>query len=166
MVLARSCALTAVSTCLAAGRRRKEQTVRQQWRAWGYEATAKQGPQRQTLQVEDCFAPLLGWVLSGWQGTHLAMALEATTLGTRFVVLAISVFYRGGASPVAWGLLPAGATQAWRSAWLRLLRRLWRAVPKGCTVLVLADRGWYAPWLFHRLVRLGWHPSVDVPLAA
>lgn len=33
-VLARSCALTAVSHLLAKGLRRKEQTVRQQLRAW------------------------------------------------------------------------------------------------------------------------------------
>jgi hypothetical protein len=34
MVLARSCALSAVSHLLATGMRRKEQTVRQQRRAW------------------------------------------------------------------------------------------------------------------------------------
>src|SRR5919204_5057168 len=36
MVLARSCALTAVSVFLAAWLSRKEQTVRQQWRAFCY----------------------------------------------------------------------------------------------------------------------------------
>lgn len=91
MVLAHSCALTAVSTFLAAGLRRQEQTVRQQLREWCYEASVKQGPKRQALQGEACFAPLLGWVLSWWQGTQLAVALDATTLGARFVVLAISV---------------------------------------------------------------------------
>ena len=35
------------------------------------------------------------------------MALDATTLGTRFAVLAISVVYRGCAIPVAWTILPA-----------------------------------------------------------
>ena len=162
MVLAHSCALTAVSTFLAAGLRRKEQTVRQQLREWCYEASAQQGVKRQALQVEACFAPLLGWVLSGWQGTQLALALDATTLGARFVVLAISVVYRGCAIPVAWVILPAGTKQAWRGAWLRLLRRLHRAVPQGWTVIVLADRGLYAPWLFRRIVRLGWHPFLRI----
>ena len=36
MVLARSCALTAVSQFLATGMRRQEQTVRQQLREWYY----------------------------------------------------------------------------------------------------------------------------------
>jgi hypothetical protein len=34
---------------------------------------------------------LLGWVVSWWQGTQRALAIEATALGARFVVLAVSV---------------------------------------------------------------------------
>ena len=64
MVLARSCALTAVSLCLAQGLDRKANTVRQQLREWCYEAKAKRGKPRQELAVETCFAPLLAWVLS------------------------------------------------------------------------------------------------------
>ena len=46
MVLARSCALTAVATCLAVWLRRQEQTVRQQLREFCDEAEAKRGDQR------------------------------------------------------------------------------------------------------------------------
>jgi hypothetical protein len=162
MVLARSCALTAVSSLLAAGMHRKEQTVRQQLREWYYDVKRKRGAKRQALHVETCFAPLLGWVVSWWQGTQLALALDATTLGQRFVVLAISVVYRGCAIPVAWVMLPAGAKHAWRREWLRRLRRLHRAIPRGWTVIVLADRGLYAPWLFRRITRLGWHPFLRI----
>ena len=91
MVLARSCALTAVSHVLAKGMKRKEQTVRQQLREWYDDVPRKRGAKRQALPVETCFAPLLGWVVSWWQGTPLALAIDATTLGQRFVVLAISV---------------------------------------------------------------------------
>ena len=44
MVLARSCALTAVSAFLATWLGRKEPTVRQQLREFCYEVTAKRGP--------------------------------------------------------------------------------------------------------------------------
>ena len=44
MVLARSCALTAVSAIVAAVEGRKENTIRQRLREWYYEAPAKQGP--------------------------------------------------------------------------------------------------------------------------
>jgi hypothetical protein len=162
MVLARSCTLTTVSSLLAAGMQRPEQTVRQRLREWYYDAARKRGAKRQALRVETCFAPLLGWVVSWWQGTQLALARDATTLGQRFVVLAVSVVYRGCAIPVAWVILPAGAKHAWRREWLRLLRLLRPAIPPGWTVIVLADRGLYAPWLFRRITRLGWHPFLRI----
>ena len=141
MVLARSCALSAVATWLAVWLGRKENTVRQQWREFCYEVPAKRGAQRQALVVERCFAPLLAWVLGWWEGSQLALALDATPLGQRFVVLAISVVYRGGAIPVAWAVLPAGQKPAWRPVWQRLRRRLRAAIPRSKRVIVLADRG-------------------------
>ena len=162
MVLARSCALTAVSAFLAMWLHRKEDTVRQQLREFCYEATAKRGTARQELVVETCFVPLLAWIVDQWEGTQLALALDATTLGTRFTVLAISVVYRGCAIPVAWTVLLATAKHAWRREWLRMLRQVHRAVPRSWTVLVLADRGLYARWLFRRITRLGWHPFLRI----
>jgi hypothetical protein len=162
MVLARSCALTAVSVWLATLLQRQENTVRQQLREWCYDAEAKRGDQRQALVVEDCFVPLLQWILTTWRGTQLALALDATTLGARFTVLAISVVYRGCAIPVAWTILPANQPHAWRGDWLRMLRQLRPAIPQAWTVIVLADRGLYAGWLFRRIVRLGWHPFLRI----
>ncbi len=162
MVLARSCALSAVAGFMAAGLERKENNVRQQLREWCYEARAKRGWQRQELVVESCFAPLLEWVLSWWQGQQLALAVDATALGARFVVLAVSVVYRGCAIPVAWTVLPANQKHAWRGEWLRMLRQLRPAIPATMTVIVLADRGLYARWLFRRIVRLGWHPFLRI----
>jgi hypothetical protein len=162
MVLARSCALSAVSEVLAEGVDRKPNTVRQQLREWCYEAKAKRGGPRQELAVATCFAPLLGWVLSWWEGQQLAFAVDATTLGQRFVVVVISVVYRGCAIPVAWTVLPATEKHAWRGAWLRMLRQVRAAVPRRFFVIVLADRGLYARWLFQRIVRLGWHPVLRI----
>jgi hypothetical protein len=162
MVLARSCALTAVSLFLAEGLERKPNTVRQQLREWCYEAKAKRGKPRQELAVDTCFAPLLGWVLSWWEGKQVAIAIDATTLGQRFVVLVVSVVYRGCAIPIAWTVLPATEQHAWRGEWLRMLRQVRAVVPRRFFVLVLADRGLYARWLFQRLVRLGWHPLLRI----
>jgi len=162
MVLAGSCGRTAVSTVLAAGLGCAENTMRQRLREWCYDADDKCGAKRREVAVESCFAPLLGWVLSWWEGTQLALALDATTLGDRFAVLAVSVVYRGCAIPVAWVVLPGNTPRAWRREWLRLLRRLGPAVPAGWTVIVLADRGLYARWLYRRIVRLGWHPFLRV----
>ncbi len=160
LVVARSCALRAVSTFLGQWLDRTPHTVRQQLREFCDEAGAKRGVHRQEVVVETCFVPLLTWVVSGWEGQQLALALDATTLGQRFVVLALSVLYRGCAILVAWTVLPAGEKHAWRREWLRMLRQVRAAVPRRFFVLVLADRGLYARWLFRRVVRLGWPPLV------
>ena len=72
------------------------------------EAEAKAGEHRAELDLSLCWAPWLAWVLEGWSGTTLALALDATTLGQRFVLLVISVVYRGCAVPILWKVLPAG----------------------------------------------------------
>ena len=162
LVVARSGALSAVSVLLAQWLDRKPNPVRQQLREFCYEAPAKRGGDRREVVVETCFAPLLKWVLSGWEGPQLALAVDATTLGQRFVVVALSVLYRGCAIPVAWTLLPAGQKHAWRREWLRLLRQVRAAIPRRFCVIVLADRGLYARWLCRRIVRLGGHPLLRV----
>src|SRR6266511_4135876 len=96
-------------------------------------------------------------VLALWS-FGIAFTLYASSLGDQFVVLAVCVVYRGCGIPVAWTILPAGKKRGWRREWLRMLRVLRPAIPRAWTVLVLADRGLYARWLFRRIVRLGWHP--------
>jgi hypothetical protein len=164
MVLSRSCALTAVSQWWATSTGQAPGTVRQRLREWCYPIERKRGRQRHAVEVEPCFAALLGWIVGLWSGRQLALALDATTLGDRFVVLAISVVYRGCAIPVAWSVVASGKKQAWRPEWERLLGHLAGVVPADWTVIVLADRGLYARWLFTAIVRLGWHPLLRVNL--
>src|SRR5260370_27879629 len=141
MVLARSCALTAVSAFLATWLGRKEPAVRQQFRQFCYEAAAKRGTDRCALPVEPCFVPLLAWVVNQWEGTQLALALDATTLGTRFTVLALSVGYRGCAIPVAWTVLAATANHAWPREWWRSLLHVRRACPPAPPLIRWPTRG-------------------------
>jgi hypothetical protein len=162
IVFTRSCACPTVAVFLGLVLGRGYHALRQCLREWCYAAADKRGTKRQALDVTTCFAPLLGWVLRLWTGQQLALALDATSLGERFVVLTVSVVYRGCAIPVAWRVLPANRKGAWRREWLRLLRLLRPAVPAHYQVRVLADRGLYARWLFRRIVRLGWHPFLRV----
>ena len=128
MGLARSCALTAVSGFLAPWLGRKENTVRQQWRAFCDEAAAKRGTDRGALRVAPCFLPLLAWGVSWWQGPQVALALlAATTLGTRFPVLVLSVVDRGCALPVVGVVLSATTQPAGRREWVRRRRQGHRA---------------------------------------
>jgi hypothetical protein len=162
MVLARSCALPAVRHVRARGMPRQEQTVRQPRRAWADEVPRTRGATRHARPVETCWAPWLGWVVRWGPGTPWALALAAPPLGPRGVVLALRGVDRGGAIPVAWGILPAGATPAWRREWRRRWRRRPRAIPRDGTGSVVAERGVDAPWRLRRLPRLGWQPCVRI----
>jgi len=165
MVLARSCGLTAVCGYLSQLLGVKFDTQRQRLRELLYEAEQKHGEKRLDLDPEGCFLPLLVWVLSLWEGKRLALALDATTLGDRFTVLAVSILYRGCAIPVAWKILPGNRKGKWRPEWLRLLDRIAPAVPSEMTVVVLADRGLYARWLYRRIAHWGWHPFLRINVA-
>jgi hypothetical protein len=158
MVVAKCCATTAVVIILAPLLKVKENTLRQRLREWYYDAKDKRGEKRVDLNVDSCFPFLLRWILSLWHSNQLALAMDATTLSDRFVVLAISVVYRGCAIPVAWTILLGNQPHAWRGEWLRMLRLIKTDIPGKMTVIVLTDRGMYASWLFRRIRRLGWHP--------
>jgi hypothetical protein len=160
MVLAKSCGITLVCAALALQIGRTEQSLLQRLREWCYGAKDKKGEKRRELEVSACFGPLLQWILAWWPADQprLALALDATTLKKRFTVLCISVVYRGCALPVAWKVVGAEQKGAWEPYWLTLLEKLTDRVPAHWTVIVMSDRGLYAPWLYAKIVALGWHP--------
>lgn len=151
-----------VATFLALLCGQKVATVEQRLYEWLLDAADKTGTQRQELVLTTCQSALLHWLVRLWVGTRLALALDATSLGERFVVLTVSVVYRGSGLPVAWKVLPAGTKGAWREEWLCLLQLLQPVVPPAWTVIVLADRGLYAGWLYREIVRLHWHPFLRI----
>ena len=158
----RSCGRSTVATFLALLLHQKVANIEQRLYEWCLDAPDKAGPKRSALEITTCFVPLLRWIIRLWVGNQIALSVDATSLGERFVVLAVCVVYRGCGIPIAWTILPAGKKQAWRREWLRMLRILRPAIPPTWTVLVLADRGLYARWLFRRIVRLGWHPFLRI----
>ena len=85
-------------------------------------------------------------------------------LGQRFVLLVISVVYRGCAVPIVWKILPAGVKHPWKPEWLALLKALRGRVWSSWTVVVLADRGLYAKWLFKAINCRGGHPMLRVTI--
>jgi hypothetical protein len=160
LVLAQACSTTRVAKRLAKRQHGKREAVRQRLREWYCEAEAKHGTQRQSLDVQSCFGPLLAWIVAWWPASEqrLALALDATDLADRFTVLVISVLYRGCAIPVAWHMLPSKQPGSWQPHWARLLQALAPQVPRGWLVLVLSDRGLYSRRLYRVVRRMRWHP--------
>jgi hypothetical protein len=155
-ILAQSCCQTAVlAALLVLGQR---QAIRDRLRDWLYDGSDKSAPCRTQVEITACFAPLLRWLLSLWQGAELALAVDVTNHHDRLHVLGVSVLYRGSAIPVAWHILPGNQPGAWMPHLCRLLDLLAPAVPPQVTVLVLVDRGLRSPVLWRTVVRHGWHP--------
>jgi hypothetical protein len=162
MILAQRCGLSSVVTALVPVLGVGFHTLRSRLQEFYQPAAAKSGRQRDELDVTTCFAPLLAWILQGWQSLHLALALDATSLGDRFTVLSIGVVYRGQAIPVAWKVLHANVPHPWKPEWIALLRLFSGLVPPGHTVIVMTDRALYARWLYQEIVSLGWHPVMRI----
>jgi hypothetical protein len=168
IVLAQRCGLTQVAVMLAYLLCRRESAVRQHlrdaYRDAAHKSGAKRGDKRRSLDVTSCFAPLLRWVVALMPPNcrRLALAMDATTLGQRFSVLSIHVVIQGCAIPVAWHIVNTTAKGAWRPHWETLFAQLDGAIPADWTVVVAADRGLYAKWLFTTITALGWHPLLRI----
>lgn len=164
IVLARTCGLSRVALALASHLGGKEDNFRQRLREWCWDRQDKQGKQRVDWDVKQSFAPILKWILTLWSSEErrLVLAMDATSLKKLFVVLSISVLYRGCAIPIAWAILPEGQTGSWKAPWLQLFRCLQGSTPADWLVIVAADRGLYARWLYEAIQECGWHPFLRI----
>jgi hypothetical protein len=173
IVLMQSAGLTTVTACIALLLGQAEPTVRERLRSW-YRArvrarkkaqkAARRRYRRRDTTVQTCFAPLLRWVIAWWHPDHkqLPLVLDASTLSQRFTILTICVVIRGCAIPVAWKVVEATQKGAWKPHWEALLATLKGTVPADWTVIVLADRGLYAKWLYEAIQANDWHPFLRI----
>src|SRR5262245_23375863 len=168
IVLAQSCGLTTVAVMLAYLLDVSERSVRERLRDWyrdgAHKRGAKRGDKRRSLDVPTCFPFLVRWVvaISPTSCPQLALAMDASGLGQRFTILTISVLVRGCAIPVAWHIVEATRAGAWRPHWEALFERLHGSVSSDWIVIVTAERGLYAKWLFQTIQKLGWHPYLRI----
>jgi len=155
IVRAASCALTAVAGKLSfLG---SDNAVLQRLKYWLRDGPDKRFPGAPQIEVRAAFGPLIAWVLALWQGTHLVLAFDATTLRDDLLILALALLYRGTAIPLAWVFLPANRKRAWLPVILELLKSVAASIPTRYEVLLLADRGLYSPRLYRSLRRRHWH---------
>ena len=159
-----------ISALLAQLLHQQEQSVFQRLREWYLDAShksgSKQGNKRRELEVTSCFGPLLRWIVRLWAGQEkrLPLVVDATSLGNRWTILAVSVVLNGGAIPVAWKVLRAEEIGSWRPHWEQLFAHLEGTIPADWFVIVLADRGLYARWMWDAIVAQGWHPFLRINL--
>jgi len=160
MVIMKHCGQTQIASFLSGLLGYKFGTIKQRLWEFTYETECKQGQNRQEVDVSACFAPLLGWVLSKFRkdDRQLVLALDATYLRERFVILAVSVVVSGCAIPVAWHIQAGERKGAWNPIWQRLLKQISPTIPADWSIFVLTDSGLYSKPLFCYLTKgLQWN---------
>ena len=164
MVMTKSSSLTKVSQFIARVNGEKPSTVRQRLREWYQQSEAKKGIHRRSLDVSSCFAPLVKWVLSllPRNTKEIALALDATTIGNKFVVLSLNILLAGSGIPIAWCVVKANQPGSWKPHWHYLINAVADVIGKDFQVLVTADRGLYADWLYQQIVDAHWHPFLRI----
>lgn len=167
MVMMQHCGQSRIAGFLSVLTGKSFGTMKQRLRELTYESEGKRGQKRQELNVKASFAPLLAWVISKFGGEHreVVLAIDATYLKDRFVILAVSVVVSGCAIPVAWHIQKGDCKGEWNPIWSNLLKTLKVAIPADWRVFVLSDSGLYSKKLFRLLsqdiqwatfMRIGW----------
>jgi hypothetical protein len=111
------------------------------------------------IQVQAFYAPLVRAALSDWAPTErLYLALDASIIkGSPFVLVRLSLIYRGRAIPLTWRVLCHASASVAFADYAPVLEQALADLPSGLPIVLLADRGFvHAEW-FQWLQRHQWH---------
>jgi Transposase DDE domain len=114
------------------------------------------------IDVLSLYSPLMQQALVGWGEQALYVALDTSMLWNTDCLIRLSVIYRGRAVPLVWCVLQHGSAQVAFDAYQELLTRAAVLLPRGCSVVFLADRGFADTDLMAHLQRLGWHWRIRI----
>jgi len=102
------------------------------------------------------YRKLASTALADWQGEKIYLALDTSCLWDRFVIVRLALVYRGRALPLSWLILEHQSASVAFDVYKPILNEAAAILPKGCQVVLLADRG-FADLDLMKLVRdLGW----------
>ena len=91
-----------------------------------------------------------------WGRHKISLALDSSSLWDEFVIVRIALIYRGRALPLSWIVLKQQSTMVAFEKYKQILKDAAAVLPKGCSVVLLADRGFDDNDLFCAARDLGW----------
>lgn len=114
------------------------------------------------IRVQALYAPLVQAALTAWTPSgRVYVALDVSVLhGSPFVLIRVSLIYRGRAIPVAWRVLRHASATVGYPDDVGVLDQAAACLPSGLEVIFLADRGFVHQELFQWLRRQKWHYRV------
>jgi hypothetical protein len=80
-------------------------------------------------------------VFVDWGDQTIYLALDSSSLLDEFVIVRIALVYRGRALPLSWIVLKQQSTMVAFEKHKQILKDAAAILPKGCAVVLLADRG-------------------------
>jgi hypothetical protein len=95
-------------------------------------------------------------VFADWSGHKIYLALDSSSLWDEFVIVRIALIYRGRALPLSWVVLKQKSTMVAFEKYKQIIKEAAAVLPKGCPVILLADRGFDDNDLFCAARELGW----------
>jgi hypothetical protein len=109
------------------------------------------------IDPTEWYPGVLKAALRDWTpGTRTYLALDTTVLAP-FVLIRVSLVYRGRAIPLAWKALRHASAMVSFAAYQEVLERVRALLPEGSTVTLLADRGFLHEQLIRYAQQHHWH---------
>jgi hypothetical protein len=111
------------------------------------------------VQVQPLYAPLVRAALLHWQAIgRVYLALDVSVLkGSPFVLIRVSIIYRGRAIPLAWRVLRHASATVGFADYAPVLSQAKSCLPAGLEVVLMTDRGFVHAELFQWLRQNHWH---------
>lgn len=110
------------------------------------------------VTVETLWQPLLPVLLGRWANREVTLVFDPTPHGSAWTVLWIGIVVHRRVLPLSWRIVPQQT--AWPETLATLLPALLApiaaALPPGCTVTLVGDRGVSGPTLLDAAQRQGW----------
>jgi hypothetical protein len=108
------------------------------------------------IDARSVYHPLIRAALRDWQGETLFLALDSSVLWDRFVIVRVSLVYRGRALPLDWIIVEHGSAMVGFETYKTILEEAAKQLPQPARVILLADRGFVDHRLFRLARDLGW----------
>jgi hypothetical protein len=108
------------------------------------------------IEPATIYRDLVKTVFAEWSNHKIYLALDSSSLWDEFVIVRIALVYRGRALPLSWIVLKQQSTMVAFEKYKQILKEAAAVLPKGCPVVLLADRGFDDNDLFCAARDLGW----------
>jgi hypothetical protein len=108
------------------------------------------------IEHAQIYSHLVRAVFVEWGNHKIYLALDSSSLWDEFVIVRIALVYRGRALPLSWIVLKQPSTMVAFEKYKQILKDAAAILPKGCPVILLADRGFDDNDLFCAARDLGW----------